>query len=50
MLRCSQLHLDWLILKEIDMGMVYDMCIEQGNDHCEYDIKGDQDDIKQMFG
>lgn len=35
LLRCSQLGLSMSDLEDLDMGMVYDMLIEQANDQAE---------------
>ena len=32
------------------VGMVYDLITEQANDAEQYPIKGDQDDIRRIFG
>lgn len=50
MLRCAQLGLSDDALRQMSMGMVYDMMIEQGNDHEDYPIKATQEDIEAFFG
>lgn len=50
MLRCAELHLSDEALKDMTMGMVYDMLIERSNDHEEYPYKATQEDIDRMFG
>ncbi len=50
MLRCAELNLAREDLDEMTMGMVYDMLIEQGNDHEKYNYKATQDDINNFFG
>lgn len=50
MLRCAELHLSDEALEGMTMGMVYDMLIEQANDHEQYPYKATQADIDRMFG
>ena len=50
MLRCSELRLSQEDLDAMTMGMVFDMLIEQGNDHEQYNIKATQSDIYGFFG
>ena len=50
MLRCAELHLSDEALADMTMGMVYDMLVEQANDHEEYPVKATQEDIDRMFG
>lgn len=50
MLRCASLGLSEEALNSITIGMVYDMLIEQGNDHYDYPIKATQADIEAFFG
>ena len=50
MLRCAELGLCREDLDDMTMGMVYDMLIEQGNDHEQYNYKATQDDINKFFG
>ena len=50
MLRCSELRLSQEDLDSMTMGMVFDMLIEQGNDHEQYNIKATQSDIYGFFG
>lgn len=45
MLRCAELGLSDECLSSITMGMVYDMLIEQGNDHEKYPIQASQEDF-----
>lgn len=49
MLRCAQLGLSDEALGEMTMGMVYDLCIEQANDHHQYPYKATQADIDAFF-
>lgn len=50
MLRCAELGLSDEALAGMDVGMVYDMLTEQANDHEQYPIVADQDDIIRFFG
>lgn len=50
MLRCTELHLNDDALREMSMGMVYDMLIEKANDFHKYPYKATQNDISQFFG
>lgn len=51
MLRCSELGLlDDAVLDSFTVGMVYDMMVEKANDREEYPMKGNADDIKDLFG
>ena len=50
MLRCAELGLDTDALAGMDIGMVYDLCIEQGNDQIKYPYKATQADINAFFG
>jgi hypothetical protein len=50
MLRCSELGLTDEALAGMTMGMVYDLLTEQANDHEEYPVQADQDDIIRFFG
>ena len=50
MLRCAELGLSDEALAGMTIGMVYDMMAEKANDHEDYPIKGDQDDIRKFFG
>lgn len=50
MLRCAELQLSDEALEGMTMGMVYDMLIEQANDHEQYPYKATQADIDRMFG
>lgn len=44
-MRCAQLGLPMSDLDLLDVGMVYDMIIEQGNDGTEYDRVATQADF-----
>ena len=50
MLRCVELGLSEEALREMTVGMVFDMMIEQLNDQENYPYKATQDDIKAFFG
>lgn len=50
MLRCATLGLSDEALNNMDIGMVYDMLIEQANDHADYPYKATQEDYEQFFG
>lgn len=50
MLRCCELGLHESELDSMDMGMVYDMLIEQENDQEKYNYKATQEDIENFFG
>ena len=50
MLRCAELHLSDEALEGMTMGMVYDMLIEQSNDHEQYPVRATQEDIDYFFG
>lgn len=50
MLRCASLGLSDKALDQMDIGMVYDMLIEQANDHEQYPYKAMQEDIAKFFG
>lgn len=50
MLRCAHFGLSDEALTNMTMGMVYDMCIEEGNDREEYAFEATQEDIKSFFG
>lgn len=50
MLRCAELGLHTDDLAGMDMGMVYDMAIERGNDEEKYPYKATQEDIDAFFG
>ena len=45
MLRCAQLGLSDEALGCMSMGMVYDMLIEQANDHEKYPMMATQEDF-----
>lgn len=44
-MRCAQMGLSMADLDLLDIGMVYDMLIEQENDSAEYDIVATQADF-----
>jgi hypothetical protein len=50
MLRCAELGLSDEALSSMDIGMVYDLLIEQANDQEKYPYKATQDDIYRFFG
>ena len=50
MLRCAELGLSDEALANMDVGMVYDMLIEKGNDRETYPYKATQEDIEKFFG
>lgn len=50
MLRCAQLGLSDEALRGMTIGMVYDLLTEQANDSEDYPVKGDQEDIRKIFG
>lgn len=50
MLRCAELNLSDEALADMTMGMVFDMLIEQANDHEQYPYKATQADIDRAFG
>lgn len=50
MLRCAQLGLSDEALAGMTIGMVFDMLTEQANDSEQYPIKGNQEDIRKIFG
>lgn len=50
MLRCAQLNLSDQALDGMTMGMVFDMLIEEANDHEKYPYKATQEDIEAFFG
>lgn len=50
MLRCAELGLSDDTLDAMTVGMVFDMLTEQANDREQYPYKGDQDDIRRIFG
>lgn len=49
MLRCAELGLNHNDLTDITMGMVYDMLIEQANDHEDYAIKPAPGSMRGFF-
>ena len=50
MLRCHELGLSDEALRDMTIGMVYDLITEKGNDSEKYPIIADQDDIHNFFG
>lgn len=50
MLRCAKLGLSDNALRELEIGMVYDMLIEESNDNEKYPYKATQQDIDNVFG
>lgn len=50
LLRCAELGLSDEALGGMSMGMVYDLLIEQANDHEQYPVKATQEDIEAFFG
>ena len=50
MLRCCHFGLSDEALRNMTMGMVYDMLTEEGNDREEYPYKATQEDIQFFFG
>lgn len=50
MLRCAELGLSDEALASMDIGMVYDLCIEKANDQEEYPVQGTKEDLKRFFG
>lgn len=50
LLRCAELNLSDEALRGMDMGMVYDLLIEQANDREEYPIKATKEDYKRILG
>lgn len=50
MLRCCELGLSDEALKNMSMGMVFDLLDEKGNDNHKYPIKATQEDIYAFFG
>lgn len=50
MLRCAQFGLSDEALRNMTMGMVYDMLTEEANDREDYPIEATQADINSFFG
>lgn len=50
MLRCAQLRLSDEALKNMTMGMVFDLLTEEANDQEKYPYKATQEDINRFFG
>lgn len=48
MLRCFQIGLRLADLEQLDVGDVYDMLTEQGNDSCDYQQVATQDDFDRF--
>lgn len=49
-LRAKQIGLSLAELEEIEIGFLYDIIIENGNDGCEYNKKATQSDIDKLLG
>lgn len=49
-LRAKELGFSIWELKLMRIGLVFDMYTEKNNDSHEYDIQGDSDSIRRMFG
>lgn len=50
MLRCAELNLSDEALRDMTMGMVYDLLAERANDLEEYPFEATQEDIERTFG
>lgn len=50
MLRCAELGLSDEALAGMDVGMVYDLCIEKANDQEDYPYIGTTEDLNRLFG
>ena len=50
MLRCAKLGLSEEALRDMEIGMIYDMLIEEANDNEKYPYKATQEDINNFFG
>ena len=50
MLRCAELGLSDDALREMSIGMVYDLLTEKANDQVEWPDKATQEDIYRFFG
>ena len=50
MLRCAKLGLSEEALRDMEIGMIYDMLIEEANDNEKYSYKATQEDINNFFG
>lgn len=48
LLRCSQVGLSMSDLDLLDVGMVYDILVEHGNDNAEWDIIATQADFDKF--
>lgn len=48
LLRCTQMGLSMSDLELLDVGMVYDMLVEHGNDDAEYDTVATQADFDRF--
>ena len=48
LLRCTQIGLSMDDLELLDVGMVFDMFIEQGNDSYDWATKATQDDFNRF--
>jgi hypothetical protein len=49
-LRAKELGFSIWELKLMRIGLVFDMYTEKNNDSHEYEIQGDSDSIRRMFG
>lgn len=50
MLRCAELGLSDEALRDMTVGMVFDLLTEKANDQESYPYKATQDDIRAFFG
>jgi hypothetical protein len=48
MVRAKQLGLSLFEMDELEEGMIIDMIIESGNDHCEYQQIASQEDFDRF--
>jgi len=48
LLRAFQLGLSVDDMKQLTVGMVFDMIIESNNDNCEYDVQATQEDFMRF--
>lgn len=49
-LRAKELGFSIWELRKMRIGLVFDMYTEKNNDSHRYDIEGDSDSIRRMFG
>lgn len=49
-LRAKELGFTLNELRYLRIGLVFDMYMEKNNDSHQYDIQGDSDSIRRMFG